>query len=226
MEFDNLHQVLANLYQDMLPLCGDIIGVAKGLAGSGAMFYVANRVWQALARAEPIDCIPFTSSVCHWIMYSFFPTIVLGTINTVMSPVVKSTHTILESQTLDLKERQKKKEQLEYEARLSLGEKACLGVQTICKGGERWKLTDGKYMRRKRDVWSVPTRPLKEAHFAAYPPDLVKPCILAGCPVGGVVLDPFMGAGTTALVARELGRHYVGIELNPEYVGIAERRLG
>ena len=110
--------------------------------------------------------------------------------------------------------------------RLSLGEKACLGVQTICKGGERWKLTDGKYMRRKRDVWSVPTRPLKEAHFAAYPPDLVKPCILAGCPVGGVVLDPFMGAGTTALVARELGRHYVGIELNPDYIGIAEKRLG
>ena len=72
MEFDNLHQVLANLYQDMLPLCGDIIGVAKGLAGLGAMFYVANRVWQALSRAEPIDCIPFTSSVCHWIMYSFF----------------------------------------------------------------------------------------------------------------------------------------------------------
>ena len=110
--------------------------------------------------------------------------------------------------------------------RLSLGEKACLGVQTICKGGERWKVIDGKYMRRKRDVWRVPTRPLKEAHFAAYPPDLVKPCILAGCPVGGVVLDPFMGAGTTAMVARELGRHYVGIELNPEYIGIAEKRLG
>lgn len=110
--------------------------------------------------------------------------------------------------------------------RLLLGEKACLGVQTICKGGERWKVINGKYMRRKRDVWSVPTRPLKEAHFAAYPPDLVKPCILAGCPVGGVVLDPFMGAGTTALVARELGRHYIGIELNPEYIGIAEKRLG
>ena len=110
--------------------------------------------------------------------------------------------------------------------RLSLGEKACLGVQTICKGGERWKLTNGKYMRRKRDVWSVPTRPLKEAHFAAYPPDLIKPCVLAGCPVGGVVLDPFMGAGTTAMVARELGRHYVGVELNPEYIGIAEKRLG
>ena len=107
-----------------------------------------------------------------------------------------------------------------------LGEKACLGGQTIYKGGERWKVIDGKYMRRKRDVWTVPTRPLKEAHFAAYPLDLIKPCILAGCPVGGVVLDPFMGAGTTAMVACELGRHYVCIELNSEYVGIAERRLG
>lgn len=120
----------------------------------------------------------------------------------------------------------RKKMVREGSKRLSLGEKACLGVQTICKGGERWKVINGKYMRRKRDVWTVPTRPLKEAHFAAYPPDLVKPCILAGCPVGGVVLDPFMGAGTTALVARELGRHYIGIELNPEYIGIAEKRLG
>ena len=120
----------------------------------------------------------------------------------------------------------RKKMVREGSKRLSLGEKACLGVQTICKGGERWKLTNGKYMRRKRDVWAVPTKPLKEAHFAAYPPDLIKPCILAGCPVGGVVLDPFMGAGTTALVARELGRHYIGIELNTEYIDIAEKRLG
>jgi DNA modification methylase len=120
----------------------------------------------------------------------------------------------------------RKKMVREGSKRLSLGEKACFGVQTICKGGERWKVTDGKYMRRKRDVWTVPTRPLKEAHFAAYPPDLIKPCILAGCPVGGVVLDPFMGAGTTALVAQELGRHYIGIELNEEYIGIAKKRLG
>ena len=58
MNFDNLHQLLANLYQEMLPLCSDMIGVAKGLAGLGALFYVAYRVWQALARAEPIDVFP------------------------------------------------------------------------------------------------------------------------------------------------------------------------
>lgn len=79
--------------------------------------------------------------------------------------------------------------------------------------------------RNKRTVWSVATKPFSEAHFATYPPELIEPCILAGCPAGGVVLDPFFGAGTTGLVADRLGRHCTGIELNPEYVRIAERRL-
>ena len=80
-------------------------------------------------------------------------------------------------------------------------------------------------LRNKRDVWTVPVKPFKEAHFATFPPDLIEPCILAGCPPDGVVLDPFLGAGTTGKVAEENGRHCVGIELNPEYVGIAERRI-
>lgn len=83
----------------------------------------------------------------------------------------------------------------------------------------------GDYVRNKRDVWQVNVKPCKEAHFATYPPDLVRPCILAGCPRGGVVLDPFMGSGITALVAKGIGRDYIGIELNPEYKAIAERRL-
>ena len=74
-------------------------------------------------------------------------------------------------------------------------------------------------------MWSVTTQPFKEAHFATYPPELIEPCILAGAPPGGTVLDPFFGAGTTGLVADRHGRHCVGIELNPEYVQIAERRL-
>jgi DNA modification methylase len=100
-----------------------------------------------------------------------------------------------------------------------------LAVQGLSKGGYRWQDIEGKFMRNKRDVWCVPTKPLKEAHFAAYPPDLIRPCIAAGCPEGGIVLDPFMGAGTTALVARECYRNYIGIELNAEYVKIAEGRL-
>lgn len=78
--------------------------------------------------------------------------------------------------------------------------------------------------RNKRDVWTVAVQPTKEAHFATYPEKLVRPCILAGCRKGGVVLDPFFGSGTTGRVAIELGRHYIGCELNDEYIKIAERR--
>lgn len=81
------------------------------------------------------------------------------------------------------------------------------------------------YARNKRDVWSVNVKPCKEAHFATYTQELIAPCILAGCPQRGVVLDPFMGSGTTAIVASKLGRDYIGIELNPEYKEMAERRI-
>jgi DNA modification methylase len=101
-----------------------------------------------------------------------------------------------------------------------------LPVQTISKGGNNiWKMHKGQFMRNRRSVWTVPTRGFKGAHFATFPPDLIRTCIAAGCPSGGVVLDPFMGAGTTAVVARDLGRNYIGIELNGEYIKIAERRL-
>ena len=78
--------------------------------------------------------------------------------------------------------------------------------------------------RNKRDVWSVCTKPLREAHFAVFPEELIEPCILAGCPKEGVVLDPFFGSGTTGRVASQFGREYIGIELNPEYIDIAKRR--
>jgi site-specific DNA-methyltransferase (adenine-specific) len=79
--------------------------------------------------------------------------------------------------------------------------------------------------RNKRTVWTIPTAPFPEAHFATFPPALVEPCILAGCPKGGIVLDPFGGAGTTALIAARLGREAILIELNPQYAAMAERRL-
>ncbi len=78
--------------------------------------------------------------------------------------------------------------------------------------------------RNKRSVWTVPTAPYKEAHFATYPPDLIKPCILAGTKPGDVVLDPFGGSGTTGQVALELGRSAILIELSEEYMKIAKRR--
>ena len=123
-------------------------------------------------------------------------------------------------------------------------------VQSMAKNGhERWKfkskncqydgqrpnsmhlareagMSDEVYpVRNKRDVWQVNTKPCKEAHFATYPFELIKPCILAGCPENGIVLDPFMGSGTTAIVARSLNRNYLGVELNPEYIKIAHKRL-
>lgn len=80
-------------------------------------------------------------------------------------------------------------------------------------------------MRNKRSVWTVVTQPFPEVHFATFPEELIKPCILAGCPAGGTILDPFFGSGTTGLVARRNGCKCIGIELNPEYIKIAERRL-
>lgn len=79
--------------------------------------------------------------------------------------------------------------------------------------------------RNKRSVWSVNPRPYKAAHFATFPPDLIKPCILAGCPEGGVVLDPFVGSGTTSMVAMESHCKSIGIELNPDYIQLAKNRL-
>ena len=79
--------------------------------------------------------------------------------------------------------------------------------------------------RNKRSVWTVPTKPFKGAHFATFPPDLIEPCVLAGCPEGGTVLDPFGGAGTTGLVAQQHNRDSILIELNPDYIEIAEKRL-
>jgi len=85
--------------------------------------------------------------------------------------------------------------------------------------------SNGYEMRSKRNVWSVNTRAYVGAHFAVFPPDLIQPCIRAGSRAGGIVLDPFLGSGTTAAVAIEEGRDYIGIELNPEYVALAEQRI-
>lgn len=79
--------------------------------------------------------------------------------------------------------------------------------------------------RNRRSVWTVSTEAFSGAHFATYPPKLIEPCILAGCPKGGVVLDPFGGAGTTGLVAARHGRQALLCELNPEYAALAQRRI-
>ncbi|MTG99338.1 MULTISPECIES: conjugative transposon protein TraJ [Myroides] len=113
MESDNLHEVLANLYNEMMPLASNMIAMAKGLGGLGALFYIALQVWAALSRAEPIDVYPLLRPLAIGLCIMFFPTLVLGTINSVLSPVVKGTHLILKEQVIDLRALQQKKDQLE-----------------------------------------------------------------------------------------------------------------
>jgi DNA modification methylase len=87
------------------------------------------------------------------------------------------------------------------------------------------KTADGKSLKNKRTVWQINTEACNEAHFAVFPKNLVRPCILAGSPVGGIVLDPFFGSGTVGVVATETGRKCVGIELKADYIKIAKQRL-
>lgn len=100
--------------------------------------------------------------------------------------------------------------------------------QTINRPRQNGEITEAQInpLRNKRDVWIINTIPFKGGHYAAYPPKLVETCLLAGCPEGGIVLDPFMGSGTTGMVAKQLDRHYVGIELNPKYAELANARIG
>jgi conjugative transposon TraJ protein len=116
IDFTNLHQILRNLYTEMMPLCSNMSGVAKGIAGLGALFYVASRVWQTLSRAEPIDVYPLLRPFAIGLCIMLFPTIVLGTINSILSPVVIGSHQMLESQTFDMNAYRQQKDKLEYEA--------------------------------------------------------------------------------------------------------------
>ena len=126
IEFDNLHQILRALYDEMMPLCSNMTGVAKGIAGLGALFYVAAKVWQSLARAEPIDVYPLLRPFALGLCIMFFPTFVLGTINTVFSPVVRGCNDLLQTQTFDMNEYRQQKDKLEYEALMRNPETAYL----------------------------------------------------------------------------------------------------
>lgn len=126
MDFDNLHQVLRLLYEDMMLKCVDMIGVAKGIAGLGALFYVAYRVWQSLARAEPIDVFPLLRPLAIGLCIMFFPTLVLGTINNVLSPIVQGTHKMMEAQTLSMRDYAAQRDRIEYEVKSRSPETAYL----------------------------------------------------------------------------------------------------
>lgn len=126
IDFSNLHTLLASLYDDMMPLCEDMMNVGKGIAGLGALFYVAVRVWQSMARAEPIDVYPLLRPFAIGICILLFPTLVLGTMNSVLGLVVQGTHKMLDGQTMDMKKYREQKDKLEYEIKMRSPETAFL----------------------------------------------------------------------------------------------------
>ena len=126
IDFTNLHTVLESLYEEMMPLCGDMLAVSKGLAGLGALFYVAVRVWQSLARAEPIDVYPLLRPFAIGVCILLFPTLVLGTLNNTLGLIVQGTHSMLETQTMDMEKYREQKDKLEREAMLRNPETAYL----------------------------------------------------------------------------------------------------
>lgn len=124
--FDNLHQALRVLYIEMIPLCSDMTGIAKAIAGLGALFYVSYRVWQSLARAEPIDVYPLLRPFAIGLCILFFPTLILGTMNAVLSPIVRGTNQMLETQVLDMEQLKKDKDRIEMEIMLRNPDEAFL----------------------------------------------------------------------------------------------------
>lgn len=126
IDFTNLHTVLESLYEEMMPLCGGMLAVSKGLAGLGALFYVAVRVWQSLARAEPIDVYPLLRPFAIGVCILLFPTLVLGTLNNALGLIVQGTHSMLETQTMDMEKYREQKDELEREAMLRNPETAYL----------------------------------------------------------------------------------------------------
>lgn len=157
IEFDNLHVLLRSLYTEMMPLCSDMAGVAKGIAGLGALFYVGMRVWQSLARAEPVDVYPMLRPFVIGFCILFFPTVVLGTLNAVLSPVVQGTNKLLDNQTMDMQKYQEQKDKLDYEAKMRNPETAYLVSQEEFdkqleelgwSPSDMWTMT-GMYMDRK-----------------------------------------------------------------------------
>lgn len=115
VEWGSLHEILLTLYAQMMPMCNDLSTLAAGIAGLGALFYVAYRVWQSLARAEPIDVFPLLRPFVIGFCILLFQPVVLNTLNGVLRPLVQGTHEMLKDQVLDMKVYQDQKDRLEWE---------------------------------------------------------------------------------------------------------------
>lgn len=129
--FESIHEVLRTLFDKMLPLCGELTGVASAIAGIGAMLYICYRVWQSMARAEPIDVFPLLRPFALGLCILFFEPVVLGGLNGILSPVVQGTHKLLVDQTFDMRDYQRRKDALEQSS-----------AQTIVSGLESSESVD------------------------------------------------------------------------------------
>ena len=116
MEWDSLHEILRDLYVRMMPMCKNLTALSCGIAGLGALLYVSYRVWQSLARAEPIDILPLLRPIVIGICIAAFPTLVLGSINGILNPLVKGTHTMMQAELLNIRQLEADKEKLESES--------------------------------------------------------------------------------------------------------------
>lgn len=126
MDFANLHDLLHSTYQEMMPLCSEMTGIAKGIAGLGALFYIALRVWSSLARAEPIDVFPLLRPFVLGFCIMFFPTFVLGSMNAILSPVVQGTEKMVHQESGNLKVLKAQRDKMQEEAYLRNPETAYL----------------------------------------------------------------------------------------------------
>ena len=126
MDFASLHDLLHSTYDEMMPLCAQMTGIAKGIAGLGALFYIALRVWASIARAEAIDVFPLLRPFVLGFCIMFFPTVVLGTMNAVLSPIVQGTEMMVHQQETNLAELTAKRDKLQEEAYLRNPETAYL----------------------------------------------------------------------------------------------------
>lgn len=129
MDFNSLHELLKTTYDEMIPLADSLIGVAKGIAGLGALLYIAIRVWSSLSRAEPIDVFPLLRPFVLGFCIMFFSTFVLGTVNAILSPVVKGTEQMVKVQSNELESLTKRRKALEYDAMMRNPETAYLADQ-------------------------------------------------------------------------------------------------
>lgn len=124
-----------------------------------------------------------------------------------------------------IKEKAKSESKDRYKYKFNTGIKEISGNGRSNKGSNSQGFKAFTGFRNKRDVWTINVKGFKGAHFATFPTELVKPCILAGCPENGIVLDPFFGSGTVGVVAKQLNRNYIGIDINEDYCKLAEERI-